>query len=112
MNNDGDAKFMTYMVKAGYMIVPSKLEFTAGFSALDLDDGYRDSAGNIISDDMDKRYTAGLNYFFNKHDAKIQLTYEIGRDVLYANDANGQVINPAGIGEDQNTLFLQFQQVL
>ena len=53
-----------------------------------------------------------MNYFFNKHDAKIQLTYEIGRDVLYANDANGQVINAADIGEDQNTLFLQFQQVL
>ena len=112
VNDEGDAKFMTYMVKAGYMIVPSKLEFTAGFSALDLDDGYRDADGTIISDDMDKRYSAGLNYFFNKHDAKIQLTYEIGRDVLYANDANGQVINPAGIGEDQNTLFLQFQQVL
>lgn len=112
VNGDGEAEFMTYMIKGGYMIVPSKLEFTAGFSALDLDDGYRDTAGNVISDDMDKRYSAGLNYFFNKHNSKIQLTYEIGRDVLYANDANGQVVAPSNIGDDQNTLFLQFQQVL
>ncbi|MES1940633.1 phosphate-selective porin O and P [Salinisphaera sp. T5B8] len=110
VDENGDAKFSTYLVKAGYMVVPSKLEFVAGFSALDPDDGFY--AGGEKYDDMDKRYSAGLNYFFNKHDAKIQLTYEIGRDVLYTNDANGQVQAPSNIGGDQNTLFLQFQQVL
>ncbi|MAS10863.1 porin [Salinisphaera sp.] len=110
VNEDGDAQFTTYLVKAGYMVVPSKLEFVAGFSALDPDDGFY--AGGENYDDMDKRYSAGLNYFFNKHNAKIQLTYEMGRDVLYTNDANGQVETPSNIGSDQNTLFLQFQQVL
>lgn len=112
VNGDGDVQFTTYMIKGGYMLVPSKLEFVAGFSALDLDDGYRDSTGNVISDDMDKRYSAGLNYFFNKHNAKIQLTYEMGRDILYAEDANGQVQDTSDLGGDQNVLYLQFQQVL
>ena len=110
VNADGDAQFATYMVKGGYMLVPSKLEFVAGFSALDPDDGFYANGQNY--DDMDKRYSAGLNYFFNKHNAKIQLTYEMGRDVLYTNDAGGQVQSPSNIGDDQNTLYLQFQQVL
>jgi|GEM_PF-422643 len=110
IDDSGDANFTTYLLKGGYMVVPTKLELVAGFSGLDTDDGFR-SDGEVF-DDMDKRYSIGANYFFNKHKAKIQMTYEIGRDVLYSNDANDQVPNPSNIGGDQNTLFIQFQQVI
>lgn len=115
VNADGDAQFSTILVKAGYMIVPTKLEAVAGFSGLKPDDDFHvnnDDGSVTAIDGMDKRYSLGLNYFLNKHDAKIQLTYEIGRNVLYADDANDQVRQPAGIGGDQNRLFVQFQQVL
>lgn len=115
VNASGDAKFSTVLLKAGYMIVPTRLELVAGFSGLKPDDAVyvnNDDGSVTAIDDMDKRYSLGLNYFFNKHNAKIQLTYEMGRNVLYADDANGQVRQPAAIGDDQNRLFLQFQQVL
>lgn len=111
VDGNGDAKFSTVLLKAGYMIVPTKLEAVAGFSGLSPDDDYYADDGSAIGG-MDKRYSMGLNYFFNKHNAKIQLTYEIGKNVLYADDANDQVRTPANIGGDQNRLFLQFQQVL
>lgn len=110
VDGNGDAKFSTVLLKAGYMIVPTRLEFVAGFSGLKPDDDYYADDGTAI-DGMDKRYSAGLNYFFNKHNAKIQLTYEMGRNVLYADNANDQVRQPAALGDDQNRLFLQFQQV-
>lgn len=86
----GDAEFDTYLVKAGYMILPDRLEAVAAWSGLDADQ----------FENADTRLSIGGNYFLNRHDAKIQVTYEIGRDV-------------GGVrGRDRDTLYVQFQQVL
>lgn len=87
---DGDADFETYLVKGGYMIVPSRFEGVLGYSALDAD----------AWDETDTRISVGGNYFLNKHNAKIQVTYEFGQDVEGVD------------GDDADTLYIQFQQVL
>lgn len=86
----GDADFDTYMIKGGYMIVPNRLEGVVGYSGLDAD----------AWDETDTRISTGANFFLNKHNAKIQVTYEFGQDV-------------GGVdGFDEDTLYVQFQQVL
>ncbi len=95
VDNSGDVEFDTWLAEGGYMIIPNKLEGVLAYSVLDTEK----------FDDPDKRISIGANYFFNKHDAKIQLTYEIGQDVI---DTDGNTRQFA----DQNRLFLQFQQVL
>lgn len=87
---DGDADFDTYLVKGGYMIVPNRFEGVLAYSGLDAD----------TYDETDTRISVGGNYFLNKHKAKIQVTYEFGQDVDGVD------------GNDADTLYLQFQQVL
>lgn len=87
---NGDGDFDSYLVKGGYMIVPNRFEGVVGYSGLDAD------AWN----ETDTRLSIGGNFFINKHNAKIQVTYEMGKDV-------------EGVpGEDADTLYIQFQQVL
>lgn len=87
---DGEGDFDTYMVKGGYMLVPNRFEGVLAYSVLDAD----------AWDEDDTRISAGTNFFLNRHNAKIQVTYEFGRDV-------------EGIaGNDANTLYVQFQQLL
>lgn len=92
---NGDADFATYMVKGGYMLLPNKLEGVVSYSVLDSD----------AFSDRDKRLAFGVNWFINQYKDKIQLTYEHGSDVI---DTRGNT----EVGDDQNTLFLQFQHVL
>lgn len=92
---NGEGDFDTYAIEGGYMIVPDTLELVAGYQVLDID----------ALEDQDQRVSVGLNYFFNKYDDKVQLTYEIGTKV-FATDGNTES------GEDQNRLFIQFQHLI
>lgn len=86
----GDADFDTYLAKAGYMFLPNRFEGVLGYSALDAD----------AWEETDSRISVGGNFFINKHNAKIQVTYEMGKDVEGVS------------GEDADTFYIQFQQVL
>lgn len=92
---NGEADFDTYLVKGGYMILPNTLEGVVSYSVLD----------STAYDDSDRRLSFGLNWFIKQHTDKVQITYERGSDVI---DARGNTAT----GDDQNTLFLQFQHVL
>lgn len=92
---DGEADFSTWLVKAGYMVIPNTLETVVGWSVLDAD----------AYDDQDTRLSFGLNWYLNQHADKIQLTYEIGSDVI-ASDGN------TAVGDDQNVIYMQFQHIL
>ena len=87
---NGEGDFDTRLLKTGYMVVPSRLEAILAYSDLEAD----------AWSERDTRISTGLNFFINKHNAKIQATYEFGRDV------NGVR------GRDMGTLYIQFQQVL
>lgn len=92
---NGIGDFDTWAIEGGYMIIPGRLEVTAGYQALDID----------ALDDRDTRTSVGINYFFDAHNTKVQLTYEAGDSVF---DTDGNSIR----GEDQNRIFLQLQHVL
>lgn len=95
MIDNGEGDFDTLAVEGGYMIVPDRLEITAGYQVLDVD----------ALNDEDSRVSLGLNYFFDGHDTKLQFTYEVGDQVF---DVQGNTLR----GEDQNRIFLQLQHVL
>ena len=78
-----------YAVEGGYMMPSGKVEFVAGYDSLDADN-YEDAW---------TRTAVGVNYFFNEHKTKMQVTYRMSE-------------NFAGVaGEDVNTGFVQFQFV-
>lgn len=85
----GNADFDTRSLKAGYMLVPERFEGVAGYAVLDAD----------AWEESDTRLSIGGNYFINRHETKVQVTYERGRDVGGTR------------GDDADTLFVQFQQV-
>lgn len=91
----GEGDFDTWAVEGGYMLVPSRLEIVAGYQVLDAD----------ALDDQDRRISLGLNYFFDRHNTKVQLTWEVG-DMVF--DVDGNTIR----GEDQDRIFIQLQHVL
>jgi phosphate-selective porin OprO/OprP len=80
---------MNFAIEGGYMVVPAKLEFVAGYQAMDADN----------YDHAWSRTSIGVNYFFKKHDIKIQATYRMGENL------NGKEDN------DANEVFLQAQYV-
>jgi hypothetical protein len=86
---DGTTKLDKYSVEGGYTLPSGKVEFVAGYDSLDADN-YEDAW---------TRTAVGLNYFFNRHKTKVQLTYRMS-------DNFGGVA-----GADVNTGFLQFQYV-
>lgn len=53
--------------QAGYFILPKKLELAARYSMLDPD--------NDLPDDLQREYTAGINYYFRSHRSKIQTDF-------------------------------------
>ncbi|MBD3868865.1 MAG: hypothetical protein IFK94_12125 [Acidobacteria bacterium] len=78
-----------YAVEGGYMFRKDKFEIVAGYESLDADN-YQEAWN---------RASVGMNYFWNKHMSKVQLTYRMGE-------------NLDGItGADEDELFVQFQQV-
>jgi len=86
---NGATDLENYALELGYMVVPKKLELVAGYEVM--------SADNYADDWT--RTSVGANYFFHKHNAKVQLTYRMGESL------HGQV------GNDEDELFLQTQYV-
>ena len=86
---NGETQLMNYTIEGGYMVVPSKLELVAGYQAMDADN----------YDNVWTRTSVGMNYFFQKHDIKIQTTYRMGKNLDGVEDKNADEI------------FVQFQYV-
>ena len=76
-------------VEGGYMVIPSKLEIVAGYSSRDADNYANEWTRTSIR----------ANYFFRKHDVKVQLTWQMNEDM------NGIA------GNDEVELLLQMQYV-
>ncbi|TLD41654.1 MAG: hypothetical protein JETT_2080 [Candidatus Jettenia ecosi] len=53
-----------FYTQAGYFVLPKKLELAARYSMLDPD--------NDLLDDVQKEYSAGINYYLRGHRSKIQ----------------------------------------
>lgn len=86
---DGETDLETWAVEGGYMVVPAKLELVAGYESLDADNYAEEWT----------RTSVGVNYFFNKHDIKLQATYRIGENLDGVKD------------KDADELFVQAQYV-
>jgi len=69
--------------------VPGKLELVLGYESQDAD-GYADAW---------TRKSVGLNYFFKKHDIKVQASYRMNED------------KDGASGNDLDELFIQAQYV-
>ena len=63
-----EVKAKGYYVQGGYFVLPPQFEVTARFEGYDPDDSV-DNTSDI------KWTTVGLNYFFKKHDWKVQANY-------------------------------------
>lgn len=85
----GETELTNLAVEGGYMVLPEKLELVAGYEVQDAD-GYAEEW---------TRTSVGANYFFNKHDIKLQATYRMGEN-LKGKDGN-----------DEDELFVQAQYV-
>ncbi len=85
----GETTLTQMALKGGYMVIPSKLELVAAVESMDAD-GYKD---------VWRRNSIGANWFFHKHDIKVQLTYRQGEN------KDGKK------GADLDELFLQTQYV-
>ncbi|GBE36019.1 hypothetical protein BMS3Bbin07_00156 [bacterium BMS3Bbin07] len=86
---NGSADLKNYSIEGGYMIVPDKLEIVAAYQAQDADN-YAD---------VWTRTSVGTNWFIQKHDIKMQLTYRMGKNLKGVSN------------DDENELFLQAQYV-
>lgn len=86
---DGETDLKNFSVEGGYMIIPDRLELVAGWQTQDADN-YEDNWN---------RTELGVNYFFKKHDIKLQLTYRIGENL------------DGAPGNDEDEFFLQAQYV-
>ncbi|GMR20112.1 MAG: hypothetical protein BMS9Abin36_0707 [Gammaproteobacteria bacterium] len=71
MYENGEARFSNLAVEGGYMIMPRVLEIVAGVQAQDAD----------AYNEVWTRNSLGMNYFFYKHDIKIQSAYRKGRNL-------------------------------
>ncbi|MGH8503519.1 MAG: porin [Gammaproteobacteria bacterium] len=99
----GEGDFDTYAIKGGYMIPIGShhLEPVIGYMVLDAD----------AAAEKDERYLAGVNYFFNEYDDKLQFTYEMGSDVFATDNAGSLDENETAVGDDQDRIFLQYQHL-
>lgn len=86
---NGETDLENYAVEAGYMVIPEKLEVVLGYEAQDAD-SYADEW---------IRTSFGANYFFSKHDIKVQTTYRMGESLKGVE------------GNDEDELFVQAQYV-
>ncbi len=85
---DGTTDLDIFAIEGGY-IFADKFEIVAGYDSLDADN----------FEDAWNRTSVGVNYFWNKHKVKWQLTYRIGENLNGAS------------GNDANETFMQFQFV-
>lgn len=67
-----------FYTQAGYFIIPKKLEVGTRYSMLDPD--------SDIRDDIQKEYSAGINYYFRGHRSKIQT--DVARYITDTKDGN------------------------
>ena len=81
IGDDWDAN--GYYIQAGYQILPKQLEVAARYSAIESTDAN-------ASAKFDKTETAvGVNYYFDKHNLKLQADYAlIADDLTDNNDEN------------------------
>lgn len=86
---NGETDLENFAVKGGYMVLPAQLELVAGYEYQDADNYAEVWA----------RTSVGANYFFKKHDIKLQATYRMGENL------NGTD------GNDADEFFLQMQYV-
>lgn len=75
---NGETELTSYAVEGGYMVIPSKLELVAGYEVQDADNYAEEWT----------RTSFGLNYFFAKHDIKLQATYRMGENVDGVKDSD------------------------
>jgi len=80
-----------FYTQAGYFILPKKLEVGARYSLLD--------PNQDVRDDIQKEYSAGINYYFRGHRSKIQT--DVARYVTDTNDGNN----------NENRFRLQYQLI-
>ncbi|MBD3649424.1 MAG: hypothetical protein HUJ31_18680, partial [Pseudomonadales bacterium] len=92
---NGEGDFDTWSVEGGYMLVANRFEIVAGYQVLDAD---------VLADE-DRRISVGCNWFFDKHNTKLQFTWEMGDNVF---DVDGNTLR----FEDQDRIFFQLQHVL
>ena len=83
-----DVDLLGIVVQAGYMAVPNTLEPFVRYEFLDVDDAFGSGYDDI------EIITGGINYYFNKHNAKFTL------DVVYALDP--LPIREEGLGLQQD----------
>ncbi len=84
----GDWDADGYYLQAGYQVIPNTLEVAARFSAIDSDSS---DATTTVSEEFDKAETQlGVNYYFKKHNAKLQADYTVVEDDLNA-DGDDQI---------------------
>ncbi|OHB99051.1 MAG: hypothetical protein A3G70_02330, partial [Planctomycetes bacterium RIFCSPLOWO2_12_FULL_39_13] len=83
LNSDG------FFTQAGYFILRDRVEVAARYSMLDPD--------NDVSNDLEKEYTAGINYYFRGHRSKIQADF--GHYVTDGEDED----------EEENRFRVQYQ---
>jgi hypothetical protein len=86
---NSDTELDSWAIEGGYMLIPDKLEIVAGYQSQDAD-GYTTEWN---------RTSLGANYFFKKHDIKVQATWRMNEDV------------EGTPGDDEDEFFLQTQYV-
>lgn len=78
-----------FFTQAGYFVLPKKLEVAARYSVVD--------PNKDVSNDLQKEYTGGVNYYFRTHRSKIQA--DVGH---YVTDTKDQ-------DKEENRVRLQYQ---
>ncbi len=86
---NGSTDLDKFQIEGGFMLPSNRFEIVGKWETLD--------ASNYV--DAWEAYEAGVNYFWNKHKAKVQFTFRHGENVLGA------------VGSEVDTTFLQFQYV-
>ena len=86
---DGETSIKKWQLEGGYMLANTPVEFVGKWDSMDTD-GYEEAW---------TAYDLGVNYFFNKHKAKVQF--------LYRTESN---VNGAD-GDDRNQFVMQWQFV-
>jgi hypothetical protein len=86
---DGETDLKNFTIEGGYMVIPNKVELVSAWEMQDADNYAEEWT----------RTTVGANYFFKKHDIKMQLAYRMGENIDGVKDL------------DADELFLQAQYV-
>lgn len=87
--DNGSVESDGFFTQIGAFVVPKRLELAARYSMVDPD--------HEVSNDIEKEYTAGLNYYFRAHRSKIQTDFSH----LVTDHEEGN--------EEQNRFRLQYQ---